>query len=160
MLGKWFPNQPASPCVACGTAVCRRCQRYFLDLKLCLSCWKTHAKGAKFTNQTTLPQVRRRWEVRRRVAAVLSLVPGLGHLSIGRPLWGLAFAIAGWGLLWIGLLRDVSWNTTEGRLVLLPWYTTWAPLASGLLVLLIIGARHLLRLDWSRSESALPQDHP
>ncbi len=160
MLGKWFPNQPASPCAACGTAVCRRCQRYFLDLKLCLSCWKTHAKGAKFTNQTTLPQVSRRWEFRRRVAAVLSLVPGLGHLSIGRPLWGLAFAITGWGLLWIGFLREVSWSTTEARLVPLPWYTTWAPIASGLVVLLIIGARHLLRLDWSRSESALPQDHP
>lgn len=159
MLGKWFPNQPASPCAACGTAVCRRCQRYFLDLKLCLSCWKTHAKGAKFTNQTTLPQVGRRWEVRRRVAAVLSLVPGLGHLSIGRPLWGLTFALAGWGLLWIGLLRDVSWNTTEARLIPLPWYTTWAPIAGGLVILLIIGVRHLLRLDWSRSESALPPDH-
>ncbi len=158
VLGKWFPNQPASPCTACGTAVCRRCQRYFLDVKLCLSCWKTHAKTAKFTNQTTLPQVLRRWEVKRRVAAVLSFAPGLGHLCLGRPFWGLAIAIAGWGLIWIGLLPEGSWNTTEVRLLPLPWYATWGPIAIAFALLLIMGARHLLRLDWSRSESPLPAD--
>lgn len=158
VVGRWFPNQPAAPCAACGTAVCRHCQRYFLDLKLCPSCWKAYAKGAKFTTEASLPQVLRRWEVRRRVAALLSLVPGLGHLSVGRPLWGLAFAFAGWGLLWIGLLREVGWTTTDLRLVPLPWYTTWAPIVVGLALLLLMGVRHLLKLDWPRSESALPQE--
>lgn len=158
VLGRWFPNQPAASCAGCGTAVCRHCRRYFLDLKLCPSCWKAYAKGAKFTAQTTLPQVLRRWEVRRRVAAVLSLVPGLGHLSVGRPLWGLAFGFAGWGLLGIGLLREVGWTTTDLRLVPPPWYMTWAPIAGGLTILVLIGVRHLLNLDWPRSDSVLPQE--
>jgi hypothetical protein len=158
VVGRWFPNQPAAPCTACGTAVCRHCQRYFLDLKLCPPCWKTYAKGAKFTTQTTLPQVLRHWEVRRRMAALLSFLPGLGHLSVGRPLWGLAFALTGWGLLWIGVLREVGWTTTDVRLVPLPWYTTWAPSVLGLTILVLIGVRHILRLDWSRSESTLPPE--
>lgn len=157
-IGKWFPNQPASPCVTCGAAVCRHCQRYFLDLKLCPSCWKTHAKGAKFSAQTTLPQVLRRWEIRRRGATLLSVVPGVGHLALGRPLWGLVFALAGWGLVWTGLLRDMSWNTTELRMIPLPWYTTWTPIALGFSLLAAMGVRHLWALEQSGVKSTRPPE--
>lgn len=158
VVGRWVTNQPASPCAACGTAVCRHCQRYFLDLKLCSSCWKTHAKGAKFTNQATLPQVVRHWAIRRRIAALLSIIPGLGHFSVARPLWGLAFALAGWGIFWSGVLREIGWMTMDIRLVPLPWYTTWIPLGAGLAVLVVVAARHLLRLEWSQAESTLPPE--
>ncbi len=158
VIGRWFPNQAASACLACGAAVCRHCQRYFLDVKLCPSCWKAHAKGAKLSAQTTLPQVLRRWEGRRRLAAVLSLVPGVGHFAVGRPLWGLVFALLGWELLWIGLLWNVSWKTTELRLFPLPWYTTWGPIGLGLGVFAVAGARHLLKMEWSTTETARPRE--
>jgi tetratricopeptide (TPR) repeat protein len=157
-VGRWFPNQPSSPCLGCGAAVCRHCQRYFLDLKLCPSCWKTHAKGAKFSAQTTLPQVLRRWEVRRRIAALLSLAPGVGHLSLGRPLGGLLFALLGWGLLWLGILREVSWTTTGLRMFPFPWYATWTPIALGLAVLAGVGMRQLLKMEWSTADPALPRE--
>jgi hypothetical protein len=89
---------------------------------------------------------------------LLSLIPGLGHLSVGRPLWGLGFAFAGWGLLWIGLVREVGWITTDLRFVPPPWYMTWAPVVAGLAMLVLIGVRHLLMLDWRRSEAPLPEE--
>jgi hypothetical protein len=64
----------------------------------------------------------------------------------------------GWGLLWIGVLRDIGWNTAELRLFPLPWYVTWAPIAMGAGILAIVGARHVLKTDWSTAESAIPQE--
>jgi hypothetical protein len=157
-LGRWFPNQAASPCEVCGRAICRRCQRYFLDLKLCAACWKSYARNAKVAPRSTLPQVLKRWEVRRRMAAVLAVIPGAGHASIGRPFWGVILALAGWWVLWIGILQDVSWNTADARVVPGPWYVVWGPVVVGFVIIGLLGARHVLAMNWAPAASSLPED--
>lgn len=156
-LGRWFPSQAASPCEICGGAICRRCQRYFLDVKLCTACWKSYARNVKLAPRSTLPQVLRRWDVRRRVAAVLSVIPGAGHALLGRPFWGVPFALAGWWVLWIGILQDVSWNTADARIVPAPWYVMWGPVVGGFVVIGLFGARHLLTMNWTPAASSLPE---
>ncbi|MFZ5877248.1 MAG: tetratricopeptide repeat protein [Nitrospirota bacterium] len=158
LLGRWFPNQPASPCETCGASVCRRCQRYFLDLKLCSTCWKSYAKGVKVTPRSTLPQALRRWETRRRFAACLAVIPGAGHASIGHPVWGALLAFAGSWLIWVGVLREVGWNTVGARLVPPPWYVTWGPIAAGICLMGFIAVYHLLTLRWSAAGSSLLPD--
>jgi tetratricopeptide (TPR) repeat protein len=158
LLGRWFPNQPAAPCETCGASVCRRCQRYFLDLKLCSACWKSCAKGVKVIPRSTLPQAVHRWETRRRLAAWLAVIPGVGHLSIGRPLWGALLAFAGSWLIWIAVLRNVGWNTVGARLLPPPWYVTWGPIAGWLCLMGILAMYHLLTLRWSAAGSSLLPD--
>jgi tetratricopeptide (TPR) repeat protein len=144
LFSRVTPNPAAVSCTTCGTAVCRRCQRYFLDIKLCSSCWKAYAKGITLLPNTPLPQVRQRWIVRRRVAAVLSLIPGVGHLVLGRPFWGFSFAFLGSWLAWMGWLSFSSWNTLGERLFASPWYIVWAPVFVAWLALYALIAVHLL----------------
>jgi tetratricopeptide (TPR) repeat protein len=158
LLGRWFPNQPASPCETCGRSVCRSCQRYFLDHKLCSACWKSYAKGVRVTPRSTLPQAVHRWETRRRFAAWLALIPGAGHASIGRPLWGALLAFAGSWLIWIGVLREVAWNTVGARLVPPPWYVTWGPIAGAVFLMGLFAVYHLITLRWSAAGSSLLPD--
>jgi tetratricopeptide (TPR) repeat protein len=155
-LGRWYPNQVASPCEACGGAICRRCQRYFVDLKLCTACWKSYAKGAKLAPRATLPQVLRRWEVRRRIGAGLAMIPGAGHLLIGRPFWGVILALTGSWLIWVGILQDLGWKTTDARVIPAPWYTTWGPIVLGVILIGLLAARHILGLNWTPAASPLP----
>lgn len=146
MVGRLAPNQAAAPCATCGAAVCRRCQRYFLDFKLCSTCWKAYAKGVKLHPNATLPQARRRWDVRRRVAAVLSIIPGVGHLTLGRPWSGASFALVGAFAWWTGWLAVSSWNTVGERLFTPPWYAVWLPSVAGAVALYAAIYLHLSTL--------------
>jgi len=163
MVGRLAPNQAAAPCVTCGAAVCRRCQRYFLDLKLCSACWKAYAKGVKLHPNATLPQARRHWDVRCRVAAVFSLVPGAGHLTLGRPWWGASFALIGAFAWWTGWLAVSSWNTVGERLFTPPWYAVWWPSLVGAVALYAVIYLHLGTLAAPSSPapfSAVPPREP
>ena len=146
MVARLAPNQPAAPCATCGAAVCPRCQRYFLDSKLCSTCWKAYAKGVKLHPNAALPQALRRWDVRRRVAAVLSIIPGVGHLTLGRPWWGAGFALAGAFAWWTGWLAVSSWNTVGERLFTPPWYAVWWPSLAGAGALYAVIYLHLSTL--------------
>ncbi|MFZ5862953.1 MAG: tetratricopeptide repeat protein [Nitrospirota bacterium] len=158
VLGRWFPNQPASPCETCGVPVCQRCQRYFLDLKLCSACWQSYAKGVTVTPRTTLPQVARRWETRRRWASFLAVIPGAGHVSIGCPWLGALLAFFGSWLIWVGILGEVGWNTLGAKLSPMPWYVTWGPIGGGFCVAGIVAIYHLWTLRWQAAGSSwLPQ---
>lgn len=146
MVARLAPNQPAACCATCGAAVCRRCQRYFLDSKLCSTCWKAYAKGVKLHPNAALPQARRHWDVRHRVAAMLSIIPGVGHLTLGRPWWGASFALVGAFAWWIGWLAVSSWNTVGERLFTPPWYAVWWPSLAGAVALYAVIYLHLSTL--------------
>ncbi len=155
VVGRIVPSVAAAPCATCGTAVCRRCQRYFLDLKLCAACWKAYAKGLRLHPNTTLPQADQRWAALRGVAAALSIIPGAGHLTIGRPFWGGAFALGGALLFWTSWLSISAWLTLGERLFMPPWYVAWAPSIVGLTILYGVMIHHVLSIE-SPSSAPLP----
>jgi tetratricopeptide (TPR) repeat protein len=144
VVGRVVPSGAAAPCGTCGTAVCRRCQRYFLDLKLCAACWTAYAKGRKLHPNTTLPEADHRWAALRRIAAALSIIPGAGHLVLGKPFWGGAFALGGALLFWLGWLSMTGWLTLGERLFMPPWYLVWAPSIAGLTILYGVMIHHVL----------------
>ncbi|MBI3606805.1 MAG: tetratricopeptide repeat protein [Nitrospirae bacterium] len=155
VVGRIVPSGAAAPCGTCGTPVCRRCQRYFWDLKLCAACWKAYAKGVKLHPNTTLPQADHRWAELRRAAAALSIIPGAGHLAIGRPFWGGAFAFAAALFFWMGWLSMSGWLTLGERLFMPSWYLLWAPSVAGLTILYWVMIRHVLASE-PPSSSRLP----
>jgi hypothetical protein len=115
-----------------------------LDLKLCAACWKAYAKGLRLHPNTTLPQADERRAALRRLAAALSIIPGAGHLIIGRPFWGGAFALGGSLLFWAGWLSTSAWLTLGERLFMPPWYVSWAPSVAGLTILYGVMIHHVL----------------
>ncbi|MEO5657060.1 MAG: tetratricopeptide repeat protein [Nitrospiria bacterium] len=146
VVARFVPNAAAVPCITCGTAVCRRCQRYFLDLKLCPSCWKSYAKGVKLHPNATLPQARQRWAARRKFAAALAIVPGAGHLALGSPWIGALIAWIGAMVAWSAWLSTTGWQTAGARLMAAPWYAVWAPAAGILVLLALMSVRLLLNM--------------
>jgi TM2 domain-containing membrane protein YozV len=86
-------------CALCGRSICVHCQRRLLDIKICNPCWQ-ESKNIRRKGDLRQLKWRQRWN--HRVAGLLSLLlPGAGHIYLGKVARGFAFLAIFMGVLYL-----------------------------------------------------------
>jgi tetratricopeptide (TPR) repeat protein len=145
------PRGPrALRCQRCGRAYCRRCQMTTKHAGHCAQCVHLFllrdgvAPSVRDQKLSEVVRYRRRVFLETRLASLL--LPGCGQVMGGRAVLG-ATLLAGWGVVWSGLLL-------RGRFLAPPGAIEAAAIGPGTLLLAALGAGVWLMANLSRQEAA------
>lgn len=82
-VGRWsFSFWGGSRCDDCGRPTCPRCQRYLLKRRICPACWRAQT-AKRERGEAATPAVG--YGPSPHVAVILSILPGMGQVYLGRP---------------------------------------------------------------------------
>jgi hypothetical protein len=145
------PRGPrALRCQRCGRAYCRRCQMTTKHAGHCQQCVHLFllrdgvAPSVREQKMAEVVRYRRRVFLETRLASLV--LPGCGQVMGGRALLGAAL-LAGWGVVWSGLLL-------RGRFLAPPGAIEASAIGPGTLLLVALGVGVWLLANLSRQEAA------
>lgn len=103
-------------CGICGRTICPRCLKHLLQLRVCESC---HASRSKSKGSRVL-DLEQRSERAVRIAKLLSILPGAGHLYMGRSISGAVLLFLAFFLVSGVALRSLWFQVPYGAWIAAP----------------------------------------